>query len=63
MTSAMSFPKLEEDTVFQEDWQTYQILLEEDYLQHTKLYEKVPEYLQQWFPVKESFSILDLGLW
>ena len=52
MTSVMPFPKLEEDAVFQKNWETYQILLRENYLQHTKLYEKIPEYLQQRFPVK-----------
>jgi hypothetical protein len=55
MTSAISFPKLEEDTVFQKSWETYQILLGENYLQHTRLYEKVPEYLQQRFSVKIVF--------
>lgn len=52
MTSVISYPKLEQDTVFQKNWQTYQVVLRENYNQHTKLYAKVPEYLQTRFPVR-----------
>ena len=58
MTSVSSFPKLEQDTVFQKNWQTYQIVLHENYNQHTKLYEKVPAYIQQRFPVQISVFLL-----
>ena len=57
MTSRLSFVKLEEDTVFQKNWLAYQIVLRENYNRHIELYEKIPEYLQQRFPVKITIEI------
>lgn len=57
MTSKLSFLRLDEDTVFQKNWQAYQIVLRENYNRHAELYEKIPEYLQQRFPVKIKIRI------
>jgi len=51
MTSVISFPKLEQDTVFQKSWKTYQVVLKENYNQHKTLYANVPKYLNQRFQV------------
>lgn len=58
MKSVISYPKLEQDTVFQKNWQTYQLVLQENYNHHTKLYAKVPEYLETRFPVRVTHEPL-----
>lgn len=49
-----SFPKLQEDTMFKKNWEAYQLVIRKDYLQHSTLHAKVPEYLQSRFSVRKQ---------
>jgi hypothetical protein len=51
MTAVVSPPKVEKDTIFQKNWETYQVVVRENYNQHTKLSAQVPDYLNARFPV------------
>ncbi|CAF4193231.1 unnamed protein product [Rotaria magnacalcarata] len=50
---------MEDDTIFKKNWQTYRVVLRENYNRHTQLYATVPTYIETRFP--NQFSILDLG--
>ncbi|CAF1627768.1 unnamed protein product [Adineta ricciae] len=59
MTSTLIFKNLEKDTIFQKQWQSYQLVINEDYNHHRVLYAKLPDYFKNRF--LHSFSVLDLG--
>jgi hypothetical protein len=51
MTAVVSPSKVEKDTLFQKNWETYQVVVRENYNQHINLSAQVPDYLNARFPV------------
>ena len=59
MTAAVVYQKLDNDTLFQKNWEIYQTIVRENYNQHKVLYAKVLEYLASHFSVKSfGFNVV-----